>query len=155
MKKRAVASCALACLTLIVVAQTERKFTVNITPDGQSNMVAYLPQQPSGRAIVALPGGGYTHLAMEHEGHDWAPWFNSQGIAYFVLKYRMPGGDRTIPLGDAQQAIRTVRDSALVWGINPLDVGIMGSSAGGHLASSVSTHSPSSLWPPQLLGKAG
>ena len=141
MKKRAVASCALACLTLIVVAQTERKFTVNITPDGQSNMVAYLPQQPSGRAIVALPGGGYTHLAMEHEGHDWAPWFNSQGIAYFVLKYRMPGGDRTIPLSDAQQAIRTVRDSALVWGINPLDVGIMGSSAGGHLASSVSTHS--------------
>ena len=123
------------------VAQTARTFTVNITPDGQANMVAYLPSQPSGRAVVCCPGGGYSHLAVNHEGHQWAPWFNRQGIALFVLTYRLPGGDRTIPMGDAQQAIRTVRDSAAVWGINPYDVGIMGFSAGGHLASTVSTHS--------------
>jgi acetyl esterase/lipase len=123
------------------VAQTARTFTVNITPDGKANMVAYLPEKPSGRAIVDCPGGGYTHLAVQHEGHDWAKFFNRQGIAFFVLTYRMPGGDRTIPMGDAQQAIRTVRDSAAVWHVNPFDVGIMGFSAGGHLASSVSTHS--------------
>ena len=122
-------------------AQTAKKFTVNITEDGKANMVAYLPEQPSGRAIVDCPGGGYSHLSMENEGHDWAKWFNEQGIAYFVLTYRMPNGDRTIPMGDAQKAIRTVRDSAQVWGINPGDVGIMGFSAGGHLASTVSTHS--------------
>ena len=122
-------------------AQTARKFTVNITDDGKANMVAYLPQNPTGRAIVDCPGGGYSHLSMENEGHDWAPWFNNQGIAYFVLTYRMPNGDRSIPVSDAQQAIRTVRDSAQAWSINPSDVGIMGFSAGGHLASTVSTHS--------------
>ncbi|MCR5159621.1 MAG: alpha/beta hydrolase fold domain-containing protein [Prevotella sp.] len=131
----------LALLAMTVQAQTARKFLVNITPDGESQMTAYLPEQSSGRAVVILPGGGYSHLAMDHEGHDWAPYFNGQGIACFVLKYRMPKGDRNIPLSDARQAIRTVRDSAQAWAVNPLDVGIMGSSAGGHLASSVSTHS--------------
>lgn len=121
--------------------QSARQFTVNITPDGKAHMTAYLPEQPSGRAIVDCPGGGYSHLSMQNEGHDWAQWFNRQGIAYFVLTYRMPGGDRTLPMSDAQQAIRTVRDSAAVWGVNPYDVGIMGFSAGGHLASTVSTHS--------------
>ncbi len=128
-------------LALSVQAQTARKLTVNITPDGQSNMVAYLPLQPTGRAVVDCPGGGYSHLSMQNEGHDWADYFNRQGIAYFVLTYRMPKGNRSIPLGDAQQAIRTVRDSAQAWGVNPRDVGIMGFSAGGHLAASVSTHS--------------
>ena len=131
----------LSVVALGVQAQTARTFTVNITPDGESRMQAFLPDEPTGRAVVACPGGGYSHLAMEHEGTHWAPYFNEQGIALFVLKYRMPKGDRSIPMGDAQQAIRTVRDSADVWGINPLDVGIMGSSAGGHLASAVSTHS--------------
>ncbi len=139
--KKLLTSALLSFCVLSLSAQTARKFTVNITPDGQSNMVAYLPQQPTGRAVVVLPGGGYQHLAMQHEGHDWAPWFNEQGIACFVLTYRMPKGDRNIPLSDARQAIRTVRDSAQAWAVNPFDVGIMGSSAGGHLASSVSTHS--------------
>lgn len=131
----------LSLCALTVSAQTARKITVNITTDGQSNMVVYLPVNPTGRAVVDLPGGGYSHLSMQNEGHDWAEWFNQQGIAYCVLTYRMPGGDRTIPISDAQQAIRTVRDSAQAWGVNPQDVGIMGFSAGGHLASTVSTHS--------------
>ena len=132
---------ALMLATLTASAQTARKFSVNITPDGKANMVAYLPEQPTGRAVVDCPGGGYSHLSMQNEGHDWAEWFNRQGIAFFVLTYRMPGGDRNIPLSDAQTAIRTVRDSAQAWAINPYDVGIMGFSAGGHLASAVSTHS--------------
>ena len=136
-----IVSIALAAAALTLQAQTARKLTVNITPDGKANMVCYLPDAPTGRAVVDLPGGGYSHLALQHEGHDWAEWFNQQGIAFFVVTYRMPNGDRTIPVGDAQQAIRIVRDSAQVWGVNPRDVGIMGFSAGGHLASSVSTHS--------------
>ena len=121
-------------------AQTARKFTVNITPDGKANMVAYLPDKPDGRAVVGCPGGGYSHLSMESEGHLWANYFNDRGIAYFVLTYRMPKGDRNIPMSDARNAIRTVRDSASAWHINPRNVGIMGFSAGGHLASTISTH---------------
>ena len=138
---RKIFSFGLLLLALTLQAQTARKITVNITPDGKANMVGYLPETPSGRAIVDCPGGGYSHLATQHEGHDWAEYFNKQGIAFFVLTYRMPNGDRSIPMGDAQNAIRMVRDSALVWNINPEDVGIMGFSAGGHLASTVSTHS--------------
>lgn len=119
---------------------TARKFVLKNSADGQSELTCYLPQNPTGRAVVDCPGGGYAHLAMDHEGHQWAEYFNKQGIAFFVLKYRMPHGDRNIPLGDAYQAMRTVRDSAAVWHINKEDVGIMGFSAGGHLASSVSTH---------------
>ena len=139
MKKLITLLVAVAALT--AQAQTARKLTVNLSDDGKANMVGYLPETPTGRAIVDCPGGGYAHLALQHEGHDWAEYFNRQGIAYFVLTYRMPGGDRTIPVGDAERAMRTVRDSAQVWGINPYDVGIMGFSAGGHLASTVSTHS--------------
>lgn len=126
---------------------TVRKFTLPNSDDGQSEITVYLPSaemaaQANGRAIVDCPGGGYSHLAMQHEGHDWAEFYNEQGIAYVVLKYRMPGGDRNIPLGDAYRAIRTVRDSCEVWNINPNNVGIQGFSAGGHLASAVSTHAP-------------
>ena len=133
---------ALGFWTLLTIqAQTARKVTVNLTDDGKANMVGYLPEKPTGKAIVGCPGGGYTGLSMQNEGHDWAEYFNRQGIAYFVLTYRMPKGDRQLPISDAEKAMTTVRDSANVWYINPLDVGIMGFSAGGHLASTISTHS--------------
>ena len=122
-------------------AQTARKFTLNLTEDGQAQMVCFLPQTPSGRAIVGVPGGGYSVLSNGHEGYLASDWMNNQGIAYFVVNYRLPNGDRTLPMGDVQKGIRIVRDSAAVWGINPHDVGIMGFSAGGHLASVISTHS--------------
>lgn len=133
---------AFASLSLALHAQTARTLTVNLTPDGASNMQVFLPEHPSGRAIVGCPGGGYSHLSMQNEGTDWADYFNSQGITYCVLTYRMPQGDRTIPMSDAQNAIRTVRDSASVWHVSPYDVGIMGFSAGGHLASTTATHAP-------------
>lgn len=119
---------------------TARHFVITFAEGAR--LTAYLPTQPSGRAIVDLPGGGYSHLAVDHEGHQWADWMNLQGIAFFVLEYRMPKGDRTIPLTDACRAMTTVRDSATAWRVNPYDVGIMGFSAGGHLASAVSTHAP-------------
>ena len=120
-------------------AQTARKFTLNLTDDGKAQMVCFLPQTPSGKAVVGVPGGGYSMLSNTHEGTMASDWMNKQGIAYFVVNYRLPNGDRTIPMGDVQKGIRIVRDSASVWGINPHDVGIMGFSAGGHLASVVST----------------
>lgn len=98
------------------------------------------PSMATGRAVVILPGGGYSHHAMEHEGHQWAPFFNQQGIAVAVLKYRLPNGDRSIPMNDVKSTFRTMRDSAANWKINPADIGIMGSSAGGHLASTIATH---------------
>ena len=128
-------------LAMTMQAQTARKFTLNLTDDGKAQMVCFLPQTSSGKAIVGVPGGGYSVLSNSHEGYLASDWLNQQGIAYFVVNYRLPDGDRTKPMGDVEQGIRIVRDSAQVWGINPHDVGIMGFSAGGHLASVISTHS--------------
>lgn len=128
-------------------AQTARQFTLNLTDDGKAQMVCFLPQTPSGKAIVGVPGGGYSVLSNTHEGTLAADWMNQQGIAYFVVNYRLPDGDRTKPISDVENGIRIVRDSAKVWGINPHDVGIMGFSAGGHLSSVISTHSPFEVRP--------
>ena len=125
-----------------VQAQTAKTFTLNLTDDGKAQMVCFLPETPSGKAIVGVPGGGYSVLSNTHEGTMASGWLNQQGIAYFVVNYRLPEGDRTKPMGDVMKGIRIVRDSAQVWGINPHDVGIMGFSAGGHLASVISTHAP-------------
>ena len=94
-----------------------------------------------GRAVVMCPGGGYSGLSLGHEGYEWANFFNSQGIALIVLKYRMPHGNRHVPISDAEEAMRLVRRNAKDWHIDPNDVGIMGFSAGGHLASTIATHS--------------
>lgn len=117
--------------------------------NGGAYMYAYFPSSTSGLtpAVVALPGGGYSHLAVTNEGTDWAPFFTSHGMAYFTLIYRLPNGDRSKPITDAEAAIKMVRDSAIVWNINPKGVGIMGSSAGGHLASTVATHAAAGVRP--------
>lgn len=103
------------------------------------SITVYRAANPNGMAIIMCPGGGYARLAMNHEGHDMAPWFTTQGITYVVLKYRMPNGHYEVPLSDAEQAIRLVRAHAKEWGIDPHRVGIMGASAGGHLAASLAT----------------
>jgi len=102
----------------------------------------YLPEKEkaTGRMVIALPGGGYQNLAVFHEGFDWAPYFLNKGIAYGVLKYRMPAGNPDIPFADVKAAFGLVRQHASSWHINPKDIGIMGSSAGGHLASTYATH---------------
>ncbi len=101
----------------------------------------YLPSEKTatGRAVVICPGGGYAHLAMGYEGNDWAGYFNNMGIAAVVLKYRMPHGNTEVPISDAEEAIRLVRRNAAAWHISRNDIGIMGFSAGGHLASTIAT----------------
>ena len=101
-------------------------------------LTIYRAAKPNGMAIVACPGGGYVRLATAHEGHDMAAWFNALGITYAVLKYRMPNTHHDVPLSDALQAIRIMKQHADEWKFNK--VGIMGSSAGGHLASTAATH---------------
>ncbi|MGN1214339.1 MAG: alpha/beta hydrolase, partial [Bacteroidaceae bacterium] len=108
------------------------------TDSGDARLYCYLPEVANGKAIIICPGGGYKYLAMDHEGHQFAPLLNKEGMAVFVLKYRMPEGRYEVPFADAAQAMRIVRAHAKEWGIKK--VGIMGSSAGGHLATTLATH---------------
>lgn len=109
----------------------------------------YLPVNTSAptKAVVICPGGGYNHLAIRHEGYDWGAFFNAHGIAAIVLKYRTPYGNHEVPVSDAYEAIRLTKEHANEWNINPDCIGIMGSSAGGHLASTVATHATENLKP--------
>jgi acetyl esterase/lipase len=111
------------------------------------DLAIYLPSErnATGEAVVVCPGGGYSVLAYDWEGSDIACWLNSRGIAAFVLKYRLPGNKSNIipresPLMDAQRAMRLVRFNAEKWNVDPTKIGVMGFSAGGHLASTLSTH---------------
>jgi acetyl esterase/lipase len=98
-------------------------------------------EKASGAAVVICPGGGYGALAMDHEGHQVARWLNSLGVAGIILKYRhAPSYRHPTPLLDAQRALRTTRSQAKDWGVDPHRVGILGFSAGGHLASTAGTH---------------
>ena len=122
------------------IAQDARKVT-------QPTLTAYFAdrQKSNGTAIIICPGGGYGMLAINKEGFKVAEWLNGLGITAFVLKYRLPSDlimkNKTIgPLQDAQQAMRLVRRNALQWKLNPNKIGIIGFSAGGHLASTLSTH---------------
>lgn len=133
--------------TATVAARAAKPFVLALTPDSAATLTVFLSDHADGRAVVCCPGGGYHGLAMEHEGYNWAPYFNDQGITLCVLKYRMPHGDRNLPMSDAMNAVATVRDSARAWHIDPHKVGIMGSSAGGHLAATTATHAPAASRP--------
>lgn len=113
------------------------------SPNDIPTLTVYLPDpaKATGAAIVICPGGGYGHLA-KHEGEGYARWLNESGVTCFVLKYRLGSAGYRHPamLQDAVRAVRTVRSRATEWGIDLHRVGIMGSSAGGHLASTLLTH---------------
>jgi acetyl esterase/lipase len=124
-----------------VVSKVSRPtLSVFLPPSGKAN----------GAAVIICPGGGYGVLVMKREGYDVAEAFTKMGIAAFVLKYRLPS-DKTMPdksigpLQDAQQAIKTIRQRATEWKIDPKKLGIMGFSAGGHLAATAGTHFSTSL----------
>jgi acetyl esterase/lipase len=104
-------------------------------------LTVYLPpaDQANGAAVVICPGGGYSGLAMDHEGHQVARWLNGLGAAGVILKYRVAPYRHPAPLLDAQRALRTTRARAKEWGLDPKRVGILGFSAGGHLASTAAT----------------
>jgi acetyl esterase/lipase len=103
-------------------------------------ITVHRPEKANGAAVVICPGGGYGGLVTGGEGHGIAAWLNKHGVTGVVLEYRLPKGRPFVPLLDAQRAIRTVRANAKAWEIDPAKVGIIGFSAGGHLASTAGTH---------------
>lgn len=108
----------------------------------KSELKVYLPppDQANGAAVVICPGGGYIRHVVDREGYPIAGWLNAHGIAATLLEYRLPEGRPMVPLLDAQRAIRTTRAMAARWKIDPRRVGILGFSAGGHVASTAGTH---------------
>jgi acetyl esterase/lipase len=128
----------------IIIDDTQATKVSKVT---EPTITIYTPEKEkaNGTAIIICPGGGYTRLAIDKEGFKIASWLSKQGITGILLKYRLPSDeimkDKSVgPLQDAQEAIRIVRRNAAAWGINPFKIGIMGFSAGGHLASTASTH---------------
>jgi len=121
------------------IIPNDKSFISNVSVP---TLTVYLPEKNirTGMAVVICPGGGYSGLAIDHEGVMVAQWLNKEGIAAFILKYRMPNKHKEIPLSDAQQAIRHVRSHAADYGVNASKIGICGFSAGGHLAATASTH---------------
>lgn len=101
----------------------------------------FLPDKniATGKIVIICPGGGYSCVAYGHEGLEAAQWLNNLGVAAVVLRYRMPNSNHNIPLNDVHEMFRVIRKNASEWGINPNDIGIMGFSAGGHLASTATT----------------
>ena len=143
-----------ACLATAALVRAESQPPVPLWAEGAPGalgkedkdiptLTPYLadPAVATGASIVICPGGGYGGLA-SHEGNDYALWLNQHGVAGFVLKYRLgsAGYRHPIMLGDAARAVRLVRARAADWKVDPKRVGIMGSSAGGHLASTLLTH---------------
>lgn len=113
--------------------------------DPRLDMYLAPAEKATGTAVVICPGGSYWGLAIDHEGAQVAKWLNGLGISAFVLKYRLPDSSIMVnksigPMQDGQRAIRIVRSRAKEWGIDPHKIGVMGFSAGGHLASTLSTH---------------
>ncbi|MBQ6577689.1 MAG: alpha/beta hydrolase [Bacteroidales bacterium] len=147
-------------------AQAPSYITIKLWPDGAPNsnglegeerelwggrignitdpeLLVYPAKEPNGLAVIMCPGGGYNYVATTHEGTDMADWFNSLGVTFAVLKYRMPNGHCDVPLTDGLRAMELMRSRSSEWGFTKL--GIMGGSAGGHLASSVAVHYNSPL----------
>ena len=148
--RKTLAICLLVALPAMAFGQ--QRFSMNLWAGKAPNkngdasdtakVMVFLPEKKraTGRAVVICPGGGYAGLSMRTEGTDWAEFFNNLGIAAVVLKYRLPNGKAEVPVSDAEEAIRLVRRNAAAWNVNVRDVGIMGFSAGGHLASVVAVH---------------
>lgn len=163
----------LACVLLGALFVHARDFEVRLWPggapsatglesapevnsDGRASKVSdpvihvYPAARPGSPAIIMCPGGGYSHLAVNHEGHDMAQWMNRLGVTFIVLKYRMPNGHKEVPLADSRRAIEIVRDSASVWNADPRRVGVMGCSAGGHFAATLAVMYGDSLHRPDF-----
>ena len=119
----------------------------NGAPDGgggyessDASITVHHPRNPNGTAIVICPGGGYEMLCMEAEGHGIARWLNEHGIAGIVLEYRLPQGRAFVPLVDAQRSLQMAREYSQAWHLDTNKIGILGFSAGGHLAATAATH---------------
>ncbi|RSK40938.1 alpha/beta hydrolase [Hymenobacter perfusus] len=126
------------------VVEQQANGSLRISNVVQPTLTVFRPARPNGTAIIICPGGGYARLAIDHEGYDVARQLTEWGVTAFVLKYRLPDDasqtDKSVvPLLDAQQALRLVRQRATGFGVQPGQVGLMGFSAGGHLAATAGT----------------
>lgn|SRR5574344_912058 len=132
-------------LTCAVNLKAQRIVATSETP----NFHVALPDstKADGRAVIMCPGGGYNHIAKGHEGDDWIPFFTERGIAVIVLTYRLPEGDKELPLSDLRNTFKAVKEHSKEWHINPNGIGVMGFSAGGHLASIYATSEIGALKP--------
>ena len=124
---------------------------LRVTNVSEPTLSVYRPEKQNGTAVVVCPGGGYSILAIEHEGTRVCEWLNSLGVTAVLLKYRVPARDKqnpsVEPLQDAQRAVGIVRKNAAAWGINPGRIGILGFSAGGHLAVMAALHPSERTYP--------
>ena len=116
--------------------QKEKNGNLYNTVDTELFIYPAAPDKATGQAVVVCPGGGYRFVSMPREGHEVGEWLSAEGITVVALKYRLPNGHCQVPLEDAEAALRYIRDHAAEYGVNPSRVGIMGFSAGGHLAAS-------------------
>lgn len=146
MNKKALAAVAICLAALTASAANNHPRVIEIT---NPEMKVFLPSKDlnTGKAIVVCPGGGYKFVSLDNEGYEWAPFFNDEGVAIAVVNYTLPAHDLTRPMGDIDKAFEVLRDSAQTWGIDPEKIGIMGSSAGGHLAATISTSPESGSHP--------
>lgn len=123
---------------------------LRVTDVSDPTITVFRPEKPNGTAVVVCPGGGYKILAIEHEGTQVCEWLNTLGVTAVLLKYRVPVRDATPgfePLQDAQRAMGMVRQHASEWGIHPRRIGILGFSAGGHLAVMAALHPNERTYP--------
>ncbi|GAB2597515.1 alpha/beta hydrolase [Spirosoma areae] len=138
---------AIAGVSITEKSETDAANILRISNVSVPTLTAYLPskEKATGAAVLICPGGGYGILAASHEGSDVARWFNEMGVAAFVLKYRLPNPEimtnqQEVPLMDAMQGMVLIRQNATRYGIDPAKLGVMGFSAGGHLAATLATH---------------
>lgn len=126
--------------SILTTAESVQPETGHVLNSQTGQITVFLPakEKNTGRSVLICPGGGYGIIAIEHEGYAFARFLAENGIAGIVLRYRIPMGVHQIPLEDAQRALVLVRQRAQEWGLNPRKVGVMGFSAGGHLASTLS-----------------
>lgn len=116
------------------------------------NLTAFVPDRPNGAAVIVAPGGAYTHIVLDKEAAEMAHWLNACGVTVFVMQYRLPGeghvDGKDVPLQDAQRAIRVLRQHAREWGLDPDRIGMLGASAGGHLAASLGANFSKEVYAP-------
>ncbi len=116
----------------------------------QAHITVHMPIEPTGKSIIICPGGGYGGVVAGPEGNGIAVWLREHGITGVVLQYRLPRGRHAVPLSDAQTALKYMREHANEFKLDPNDIGVMGFSAGGHLASTLATHAPSETLRPDF-----
>ena len=130
----------LVAMVLLASASVFASETITLSTGATLEIFQADAAKANGCAVIACPGGGYAYRADASEGSDWASFMNERGYTLAVLKYRLPGGNHAWPLADGRAALKYLRDNASTLKLDPTHVGVMGFSAGGHLASTIATH---------------